>query len=425
MIRAVRGMNDIIPSETPYWQHVESVARDLLVEYGYEEIRPPVVERTELFQRSIGEVTDIVEKEMYTFSDRNGDSLTLRPEATAGCVRATVEHGLLRSGTQRLWFMGPMFRHERPQKERYRQFYQVDVEAFGILGPDIDAELILMTARLWQMLGLSGLTLELNSLGSVETQTAYKQLLSSYFSDHSEILDEDSRRRLSTNPLRILDSKNPEMMPLIEECPKILDRLDPESSDHFAELQSILDAAGIPYTINARLVRGLDYYTRTVFEWTTNRLGAQGTVCGGGRYDNLVAQIGGPDTPAIGFAMGLERLISLLESEGTEPSRCKPHVYLAAVARDAAIHSYRLSESLRDRLSGLRLLVDSGPGSFKSKLKRADRSGADVALILGDDEVQSSRINVKFLREKTPQKSLTESELIDLLQQLFTLNSTR
>lgn len=416
-------MNDIIPSETPYWQHVEGVARDVLVNYGYEEIRPPVMERTELFQRSIGEVTDIVEKEMYTFSDRNGDSLTLRPEATAGCVRASVEHGLLRSGTQRLWYMGPMFRHERPQKERYRQFYQVDVEAFGMPGPDIDAELILMTARLWRMLGLSGLTLELNSLGSVETQAAYRRLLANYFSERSESLDEDSRRRLDTNPLRILDSKNPEMMPIIEECPKILDRLDTESSDHFAELRSILEAAGIPYAINTCLVRGLDYYTGTVFEWTTNQLGSQGTVCGGGRYDNLVAQIGGPDTPAIGFAMGLERLISLLRNQGTEPPRCTPHVYLAAVAQDAATHGHRLSESLRDRLPGLRLLVDSGPGSFKSKLKRADRSGARVALILGDDETRSARVNVKFLRESTPQKSLTESELTDLLQQLFALNS--
>ena len=423
MIRAVRGMNDITPSETPYWQHVEGVARDVLVNYGYEEIRPPVMERTELFRRSIGEITDIVQKEMYTFSDRNGDSLTLRPEATAGCVRASVEHGLLRSGIQRLWYMGPMFRHERPQKERYRQFYQVDVEAFGMPGPDIDAELILMTARLWRMLGLSELTLELNSLGSVETQATYKGLLTRYFSERRESLDEDSRRRLNTNPLRILDSKNPEMLPVIEECPKILDRLDTESSDHFTELRSILEAAGVPYTVNACLVRGLDYYTRTVFEWTSNQLGSQGTVCGGGRYDNLVAQIGGPDTPAIGFAMGLERLISLLRNQGTEPPLCTPHVYLAAVTQDAAIHGYRLSESLRDRLPGLRLLVDSGPGSFKSKLKRADRSGARVALILGDDETRSARVNVKFLRESTPQKSLTESALPDLLQQFLTLNS--
>ncbi|HEB97935.1 MAG TPA: histidine--tRNA ligase [Thiotrichales bacterium] len=417
-IQAVRGMNDILPDQTPAWQRVEAVLREVIQGYGYREIRMPIVEKTELFKRSIGEVTDIVEKEMYSFEDRNGDSLTLRPEGTAGCVRACIEHGLLHNQIQRLWYMGPMFRHERPQKGRYRQFHQIGVEAFGLEGPDIDAEHILMTVRLWRALGLEDVRLELNSLGSNEARAAYRSRLVEYFEAHYDALDEDSRRRLTSNPLRILDSKNPAMQDLIEAAPKLADHLDAESRAHFEGLCAALDAAGIEYRINPRLVRGLDYYSRTVFEWVTDRLGAQGTVCAGGRYDGLVAQIGGRPTPAVGFALGLERLLGLLEETGGLAGDAAPHAYLVLMGEKAQQAGPLLAERLRDALPGLRLQVNCGGGSFKSQFKRADRSGAELALVLGEDELAAGRVGVKPLRGGGEQQHLTEAEVIERLRAL-------
>ena len=410
-IRAIRGMNDILPGEIGAWQHVERHARALLEAYGYEEIRPPMVERTELFRRSIGEVTDIVEKEMYTFDDRNGESLTLRPECTASLVRAAIEHDLLRTPGRRAWTMGPMFRYERPQKGRYRQFHQIDVEIFGVAAPSAEAELIVLTRRLWKALGIAGLTLELNSLGSRDIQARYRARLVDYFSAHSSTLDADSLRRLGTNPLRILDSKNPAMQGLIEEAPRILDEHDDDTRAHFEELLAMLDEAGVAYRLNPRLVRGLDYYTGTVFEWTTGELGAQGAVCGGGRYDNLVAEIGGPATPAIGFAIGLERLVALLEVQSVELPVAAPHAYLASAGTRASILAHAVAEHLRDAVPELRLVVDAGPGSFRAKLKRADRCGARIALLLGDDEARIGRIAVKDLRAQEPQATVAIEEL--------------
>ncbi len=413
-------MNDISPLDTPYWQWLEETAREVLHAYGYLEIRPPIVERTELFRRSIGEVTDIVEKEMYTFADRSGDSLTLRPEATAGIVRAGIEHGLFRNQSPRLWSAGPMFRHERPQKGRYRQFYQVDVEAFGFAGPEIDAELILMTGRLWRTLGLQQLRLSLNSLGTREAQAAYRTKLVGYLAGHEGALDEDSRRRLSTNPLRILDSKNPRMQSIIAGAPMLIDHLDEPSSEHFTSLERILRASGVEYEVDPRLVRGLDYYTRTVFEWTTEELGAQNAVCGGGRYDRLVEEIGGAPTPAIGFAFGVERIVELIKKQGLAPPNRPPHAYLAAVGERAIHEAHPLAEQLRDHLPRLRMTVDADSGSFKRKLKQADRSGAQIALILGDDEVANDRVAVKYLREPTPQATIAQSALAaHLAQRLF------
>lgn len=404
-------MNDILPADTPYWRFVEDTARSVFAGYGYREIRIPIVERTELFSRSIGEATDVVEKEMYTFADRNGDSLTLRPEATAGLVRAGIEHGLFHNQVQRLWCSGPMFRHERPQKGRYRQFHQLDVEAFGLPEAEVDAELILVSARLWRHLGLHDLRLELNSLGSREAQAAYRARLAEYFSRHRHDLDDDSRRRLETNPLRILDSKNPALEPLIRDAPAMLEHLDAESRAHFSQLEAVLRAAGVAFQINPRLVRGLDYYTRTVFEWVTGQLGAQSAVCGGGRYDHLVADIGGQPTPATGFAIGIERLVDLLKRQGLGPPADTPHAYLAAVGERAIVEAHPLAERLRERLPGLRLVVDAGEGGFKRKLRHADRSGASVALILGDDEVAAGSVAVKPLREDRPQSAVRESEL--------------
>ena len=417
-VQAIRGMNDILPEQTGVWQQVEAVVRNLLAAYGYSEIRMPVLEKTELFKRSIGEVTDIVEKEMYTFDDRNGDSLTLRPEGTAGCVRACIEHGLLHNQTQRLWYMGPMFRHERPQKGRYRQFHQIGVEAFGMAGPDIDAEQILMTARLWKQLGLREVRLELNSLGTVAARAAYRDVLVAYFSAQRDRLDEDSRRRLGGNPLRILDSKNPDMQDLIEAAPQLAEHLDAESREHFAALCATLDAAGVAYRVNQRLVRGLDYYGRTVFEWVTDRLGSQGTVCAGGRYDGLVDYLGGKPTPAFGFAMGLERLIALLIDLGVHPQPETAHAYLVLVGAAAERQGPVLGERLRDAVPGLRLQVNCGGGSFKSQFKRADRSGAAVALILGEDEVAGGRLGIKPLRGEAAQETLDEAEAIRRLQTL-------
>ena len=410
-IRAIRGMNDILPDDVAAWQYVEHHARAQLRAYGYREIRPPVVERTELFRRSIGEVTDIVEKEMYTFDDRNGESLTLRPECTASIVRAAIEHGLLRTPGERVWAMGPMFRYERPQKGRYRQFHQIDVEILGVAAPSPEAELVLLTRRLWKVLGICGLSLELNSLGSRAIQARYRSRLVEYFSAHTASLDEDSLRRLDTNPLRILDSKNPSMQALVEDAPRIVDMLDGDARVDFDRLRAMLDEAGVEYRVNPRLVRGLDYYTGIVFEWTTSALGAQGAVCGGGRYDNLVAEIGGPASPAIGFAIGLERLVALLESQCVEVPGTRPHAYLAAAGERASVLAHSVAERLRDAVPGLRLIVDAAHGSFKTKLKRADRSDARIALVLGEDEVRSGRIAVKDLRTRGSQTTMPIDEL--------------
>jgi len=414
IIQAVRGMNDILPDDTPYWQQLESGIRAVLAQYGYREIRFPIVEKTELFKRSIGEVTDIVEKEMYTFEDRNGDSLSLRPEGTACCVRAGIQHSLLTNQqVQRLWYMGPMFRHERPQKGRYRQFHQVGVEAFGMSGPDLDAELILMSARLWQRLGLDGLELQINSLGTSEARAVYREKLVAYFSAHREQLDADSLRRLESNPLRILDSKNPHMRALVEAAPKLSDYLDDASREHFDSLCGLLDAAGLSYTINPCLVRGLDYYSRTVFEWVTDRLGAQGTVCAGGRFDVLVEQLGGKPTPAAGFAVGLERLLELVR-EQLRPQYL-PHAYLVLVGEAAQAQGLVLAEKLRQAQPNLRLVTHCGGGSFKSQFKRADKSGARVALVLGDDEVAQGSVGVKYLREDREQETLPQAALAEYL----------
>jgi len=416
-IQAIRGMHDILPDQTPRWQGVERAFRRVLAAYGYQEIRLPIVEKTELFKRSIGEVTDIVEKEMYTFDDRNGDSLTLRPEGTAGCLRACLEHGLLHQPQQRLWYMGPMFRHERPQKGRYRQFQQMGVEAYGLEGPDIDAEVILLSHRLWKALGLSHkLELQLNSLGTLEERLVYREKLVEYFRARIDALDEDSRRRLETNPLRILDSKNPALAELIQNAPTLSEYLDKQSLAHFQGLTSALDAAGLPYTFNPRLVRGLDYYSRTVFEWVTTELGAQGTVCAGGRYDGLIAQLGGKASHAIGFALGVERLIDLLDRPERFDEAVRPHAYLIQVGEEAARQGSLLAEQLRDALPGLRLVGNCGGGSFKSQFKRADKSGADLALILGEDEARERLVGVKSLRQDGEQLSLKQSELAHYLQ---------
>lgn len=413
-IQAIRGMHDILPGHTSLWQHLEAIARQTIASYGYREIRLPVVEKTELFQRSIGEATDIVEKEMYSFDDRNGDGLTLRPEGTAGCVRAGIEHGLLYNQTHRLWYGGPMFRHERPQKGRYRQFHQIGVEAFGLTGPDIDAELILLSRRIWEGLGLDGrLELQINSLGSPEERAVYRGALVEYLADSESELDEDSRRRLHSNPLRVLDSKVPSMQPLIAGAPQLWDYLGGESRAHFERLTDTLETAGVAYTFNGRLVRGLDYYSKTVFEWVTDELGAQATVCAGGRYDGLVSQLGGRATPAVGFAIGMERLILLLEQLGGPTGGDAPHAYLVVVGELARAQGLLLAERLRRDLSGLRLMMDCGGGSMKSQFKRADKSGARFAFILGEDEAARAAIAVKPLREPGEQRVLAQDELAD------------
>ncbi|GAB4344660.1 MAG: histidine--tRNA ligase [Gammaproteobacteria bacterium] len=413
-IQAVRGMHDILPEQSSLWQFLEGSIKQTLLSYGYREIRPPILERTELFARSIGEVTDIVEKEMYTFEDRNGDSLTLRPECTASCVRAGIENGLLYNQVQRLWYSGPMFRHERPQKGRYRQFYQMGAEVFGLEGPDIDAELIMMSARMWRAIGVDDIVhLELNSLGSAEERGVYREALVAYLTRYENDLDEDSRRRLESNPLRILDSKNPEMREIIDGAPSFADYLGTASRNHFDGLRSLLDAAGIGYTINPRLVRGLDYYCNTVFEWVTDQLGAQGTVCAGGRYDGLVEQLGGKRTPGVGFALGLERLVALIE-EREQPviDQQAPHLYFVTAAdAEARREGLLLAESLRDSLPGLRIMSHCGGGGFKSQFKRADRSGARWAVILGEEELAARTASVKDLRGELDQQSLPQAEL--------------
>ncbi|HQT81654.1 MAG TPA: histidine--tRNA ligase [Ferrovaceae bacterium] len=410
-------MNDILPQNSGLWAALEKELRQWLVEYGYLEIRTPIVEDTALFVRSIGEVTDIVEKEMYSFEDRlNHDSLTLRPEGTASCVRSVIEHNLLYNGAQKLWYLGPMFRHERPQKGRYRQFHQCGVEALGFTGPDTDAELIIMTHRLWQRLGLTHVNLEINSIGSLETRHAYRAQLIDYFSQHHEVLDEDSKRRLHTNPLRILDSKNPDLLELIQEAPKLLDVLDEYSRNHFTRLRELLDSAGISYIINPRLVRGLDYYNATVFEWTTTLLGAQSTICGGGRYDRLVEQLGGKPTPACGFAMGIERLLVLIEEEGNLVSiPTEPQVYIIHQGTGTLEAAFKIAETLRDYQ--IRVLVYSGEGGFKNQMKRADQSQAHFALIIGENELSSGQFALKPLRGQGAQQLLSQSQLIDFFNE--------
>jgi histidyl-tRNA synthetase len=414
-------MNDILPGETSRWQYLEDTLREVVHAYGYREIRLPVLEKTELFKRSIGEVTDIVEKEMYTFDDRNGDSLTMRPEGTASCVRACMQHGLLHNQVQRLWYAGPMFRHERPQKGRYRQFHQIGIEAFGMAGPDIDAEIIFMSARMWQRLGLQGAVLQINSLGSVAARAVYRSALVDYLRAHEDALDEDSRRRLDSNPLRILDSKNPAMQGLIEAAPRLPDYLDDESREHFARLCTLLDAAGLEYEINPRLVRGLDYYSKTVFEWVTDQLGAQGTICAGGRYDGLVEYLGGKPTPAFGFALGLERLLALLEAGNIGIPVQRPHVYLVLSGQAAVQRGMVFAEQLRDAVPGLQLQSNCGDGSFKSQFKRADKSGAQLALVMGDDEVAQGNVILKSLRDESGQTTLAQQDVTARLQALLEL----
>lgn len=419
-IQAIRGMNDLLPADSPLWQYVESVVTDILTRYAYQEIRFPIVESTELFKRSIGEVTDIVEKEMYTFEDRNGDSLTLRPEGTACCVRACEENGLLYNQTQRLWYMGPMFRHERPQKGRYRQFHQIGVETFGIQGPDIDAEVLVLSARILRELGVADhVRLQINSLGSTEARTTYKQALVAYLEQVKDQLDEDSKRRLESNPLRILDSKDANTQSLLNAAPVLLDYLDDASREHFEGLKSLLDAAGIAYEVNPRLVRGLDYYGKTAFEWVTDKLGSQSTVCAGGRYDGLVEQLGGKPTPAVGFGIGLERLVLLLQAVEAVPEDLdqQADVYLVAVGNVQSV-AMQLAERIRDDLPFVRLLLNCGGGNFKSQLKRADKSGAEIALILGEDEAQAEKVSIKFLRDDVEQQTLPFDEAIAYLQSL-------
>ncbi|SEO43125.1 histidine--tRNA ligase [Aquisalimonas asiatica] len=410
-IQSVRGFGDILPEHTPVWQFVEQRLRATLDAYGYEEIRLPLLEKTELFSRSIGEVTDIVEKEMYTFDDRNGDSLSLRPEGTAGCVRAGIQHGLFHNRQPRLWYAGSMFRHERPQKGRYRQFNQVGVEVFGLPGPDIDAEVILLAARMLRAVGLDDIRLELNTLGTPEARAAYRDALVDYLRGHEAALDEDSRRRLSTNPLRILDTKNPDTRALLDGAPALEDWIDDESRQHFRDLCAILDRAGIAYTVNPQLVRGLDYYGRTVFEWITDQLGAQGTVCAGGRYDGLVEQIGGRPTPAIGFALGVERLVALLEDAGKAPVAAAPDVYLVLAGDAATQEGLVLAEELRSAITGLRVVTHCGGGSFKSQFKRADRLGARLAVVMGENEVARNEVAIKDLHGDGDQLTVTRADL--------------
>ncbi|MGC0892060.1 histidine--tRNA ligase [Pantoea agglomerans] len=419
-IQAIRGMNDYLPADTALWQRIEGVLKQTLASYGYSEIRLPLVEQTPLFKRAIGEVTDVVEKEMYTFEDRNGESLTLRPEGTAGCVRAGIEHGLLYNQEQRLWYMGPMFRYERPQKGRYRQFYQIGVEVFGLQGPDIDAELIMLNARWWKALGISEhVRLELNSIGSLEARAHYRDALVAFLEQHKEVLDEDCKRRMYTNPMRVLDTKNPDIQQLLNDAPQLDDYLDDESREHFSGLCALLDDAGISYTVNQRLVRGLDYYNRTVIEWVTDSLGSQGTVCGGGRYDGLVEQLGGRATPAVGFAMGMERLVLLVQAVNPEfEPTSNVDVYVIASGQGVQSAAMQLAEKLRDEAPELRLMTNFGGGNFKKQFARADKWGARVALVLGEDEVKAGQVVIKDLR-RGEQQTLDQAEAAAVLRSLL------
>ena len=422
-MRSIRGMNDILPGETPYWQYLERTVADLLASYGYGEIRLPVVEHTDLFRRSIGEVTDIVEKEMYTFDDRNGESLTLRPEGTAGCVRAAIQHGILNM-PQRLWYAGPMFRYERPQKGRQRQFHQIGVEAFGVATPDLDAELIVLSARLWRALGIAdSVQLQLNSIGSLAARQAYRSALVDYLQRQEDALDEDSRRRLHSNPLRILDSKNTQTQKILDDAPALSDYLDDESAADFARLCQLLQAAGVEYVVNERLVRGLDYYNKTVFEWVTGDLGAQGTVCAGGRYDGLVEQLGGKAVPGIGFAMGMERLVLLLMARGTGVTVPVADIYVVSAGERAQEAALAAVENVREVLPALRIVQHTGGGSFKSQMKKADKSGASLALIWGDDEAAANTVTVKPMRSNADNSEQVQQQSVPLADLEATLRS--
>ncbi len=415
LIQPVRGMNDVLPADAPLWERVEGAAAELFAAYGYQRVRLPVLERTELFSRSIGELTDIVSKEMYTFDDRDGESVTLRPEATAGVVRAALGNGLLHNQQQKLWCSGPMFRREKPQKGRYRQFHQLSVEALGFAEPEIDAELIALSARLWKKLGITSVTLELNSIGTPEARAGYKKVLTEYFGANRDALDEDSLRRLERNPLRILDSKNPELRDLIDRAPLLGGYLDDESRAHFARVQGLLADVGIAFKQNPRLVRGLDYYSHTVFEWVTDRLGAQAAVCAGGRYDGLVAQLGGRDTPAVGFALGVERVVELARADGGDVAERPVDAYLVAAGDEARRFGFKVVEELRDLVPGLSLEIGSPAAGFKAQMRRADKSGARFALIVGEAEVAAGRISVKPLRVDEPQRLVTAEECAGLL----------
>ena len=406
-------MPTLLPAELERWQSVESVIKGILSAYAFKEIRTPLLERTELFQRTIGEQTDVVSKEMYSFLDRKDQSLSLRPEATAGVVRAGIEHGLFYNQTQKLWSMGPMYRYERPQKGRYRQFHQVNMEAFGFEGPSIDAELILLTSRIWEKLGVDSIQLELNSLGTLESRKAYRSILVEYFKDHIDTLDEDSLLRLEKNPMRILDSKNPEMSELNHAAPKMSDHLDQESQDHFSDLLERLNNHGIDYVLNPRLVRGLDYYTKTVFEWTTDKLGSQATVCGGGRYDGLVKQLGGHDIFAIGCAIGFERLVELVELSNKKDQNGQPKIYFVAVGDNAEAKSSELAELIRDQFEDCIIEINHNGGSFKQQFKRADRSESDIALILGDEEIQNETIGIKVMKQGGEQETISMAKLLE------------
>ncbi|MEM8684231.1 MAG: histidine--tRNA ligase [Pseudomonadota bacterium] len=409
-------MNDILPGQTATWRKLESVLIDIARRYGYREIRLPIVEQTELFKRSIGEVTDIVEKEMYTFLDRNEESLTLRPEATAGMVRAGITNGLLHNQKQKLWTTGPMFRYEKPQAGRYRQFHQFDVEALGYEGPDVDAELIIMSARIWEALGIDRLELEINSLGTNESRARYREALLSYFSGVKNELDQDSIRRLDKNPLRILDSKNPDMQGIVADAPVMLDYLDDESAAHFDTLKSLLDSAGVAFSVNPRLVRGLDYYNRTVFEWVTDALGSQGAVCSGGRYDGLVEKLGGRSTPAIGWAMGIERFVALYEVCGGQPGSDASDVFIAAVGDDAQRAAFALAETIRSGAPELRVEMNLGGGGFKAQMKRADKSEASIALVIGEQEVADGTVGIKPLRSREDQETVAMDDIVPVLR---------
>ena len=419
LLQVIRGMHDILPADMPVWNQLEDEYRALAESYGYREIRTPVVEKTALFARSIGAVTDIVEKEMYSFEDRNGDSLSLRPENTASVVRAGLQAGMLQDQQHRLWYSGPMFRHERPQKGRYRQFHQLGAETFGIPGADIEAELILLAARFWKRLGLEDIELQINSLGSSGCRQRFRGILVEYFRDHYDSLDVDSQRRLETNPLRILDSKNPDMQGLIEAAPALVDSLDQESREHFNELTDILDKTGVVYQVNQRLVRGLDYYCHTVFEWVTDTLGAQGTVCGGGRYDGLVEQLGGKPSYAAGFSMGCERLVSMLIDQGRAQGESGCDVYLLMRGENSVPRAQQLAETLRDELPRLGLVVHAGGGSFKSQMRKADKSGARIALILGEAEIAANTVSVKYLREDRQQDEIPQADIVNRINSLL------
>ena len=422
-IQAITGMKDLLPEETPLWEKVEGVLRETVESYGYSEIRMPILEKTDLFVRSIGEVTDVVEKEMYSFEDVGGDKLSLRPEGTAGCVRACNEHGIIHNQERRLWYMGPMFRHEKPQKGRYREFHQFGIEVFGLKGPDIDAEILMLTNRIWQKFGISDhVKLELNSLGSSEERKQYRSKLVSFLEEHKDVLDEDSKRRMYTNPLRVLDSKNEAVQELLRDAPKLSDFFGEETLAHFNGLRKLLDEAGIHYEINDRLVRGLDYYNYTVFEWVTDLLGAQSTICGGGRYDGLVEQLGGQPSPAVGCAIGLERFMLVAEAVGQKESRGPVDVYFCSMGENARSRSFQIAEQLRTGIKGLRLMMNCGDGAFKKQFKKADKSGARYALVLGDDELEKGMIAVKDLRNDGSQQEVAIGDLPGFLSSALSLD---